>query len=81
MKPKRKQQLVVRELPASYGAQAEDVEIALLRRLGPAERLAQAFELFDFTWHQIENFLRVRHPRWSKRKIHEEVRRRMQTIR
>jgi hypothetical protein len=53
------------------------VQLQVLRRIGPAGRLAMAFELSDNVRSLVEAGVRNRHPDWDDPTIEREVIRRM----
>ncbi|OHB63009.1 MAG: hypothetical protein A2Y77_10670 [Planctomycetes bacterium RBG_13_62_9] len=53
------------------------VELRILRRIGPAGRLAMAFELSDNLRALVEAGVRHRHPDWDDRRVERDVMRLM----
>ena len=79
-KSKPKRPLAVRETPAPYFdhiKEADRIQLAALRRLGPTGRLNQMFEMYEFARNLISGVLTQNHPDWSKARIAAEVRKRM----
>ncbi len=58
-------------------AEAQAKEFEILRRIGPAGRLAMAFELSDNLRSLVEAGVRYRHPEWDDRSVECEVMRLM----
>ena len=54
-------------------AEALAVQFQVLRRIGPASRLAMMFELSDTMRSLVEAGVRHRHPEWDDRTVEREV--------
>lgn len=54
-------------------ADALAVQLQVLRRIGPAGRLAMMFELSDNLRSLVEAGVRHRHPSWDDRTVEQEV--------
>jgi hypothetical protein len=55
----------------------EPMVVESLRRMTPAERLAQAFEMWDFAATMMNSGIRQQRPDWSTEQIQREIRRRV----
>ena len=53
--------------------------VEILRQKTPAERLAQAFEMWEFASTMLTSVIRQEHPDWTPAQIQGEIRRRMGT--
>ena len=49
------------------------VQVQVLRRIGPADRMAMTFELSDSLRSLVEAGVRHRHPDWDDRTVEREV--------
>lgn len=51
--------------------------VQILRRMTPAQRLARAFEMWDFASTMMKSVIRQEHPDWTKDQFEQEIRRRV----
>jgi hypothetical protein len=57
--------------------QLDPIVVESLRRMTPAERLARAFEMWDFATEMMTSVIRQEHPQWSTEQIQREIFRRV----
>jgi hypothetical protein len=57
--------------------QLDPIVVESLRRMTPAERLARAFERWDFANEMMTSVIRQEHPQWSTVQIQREIFRRV----
>lgn len=59
--------------PGSRLEAPHPLQVAAYRRLTPAERLAEAFQMTRFVRAQLRGQLRALHPEWSDSRLSDEV--------
>jgi hypothetical protein len=55
----------------------DDAMVPVLRRLSPAQKLAQAHAMWRYARQRVEAAVRWQHPQWDERQVQREVARRM----